>query len=404
MKGKIFFVFFLFLFASCQKGENEDDSILKFFSKAYEDTGYSIAIGEDGYYICGQMTDTLSGNPVRKPGILKTGFDGNMSGEIKTFGSTEGAASKIITLSDGSVIAIGYVLDAASQKDIIVIHLKADLSLIDSRVYASAGNQYGVDILETQEGFLLLATTDVKREPVGEVTGNAAGKKDIQLMRIGKDLAPLTEIPAVGFIGNDEGVAVKADLNGGFTVVGTTDRSDRPASEQAGNNIILVRLNSVGSTTQPRILGGTKNEAASDFEVLNDGYLIVGTTGNAGTDQQGYIWKMPQDIYSTPEYEYEININSGSATKIPYSVKAMCRYKSSSFLLAGQYNTGLSARQLIFSIDAYGSLVENRIKITGGTGIQTVNDVVTDQSGNIISIGSNSYENNSMICFLKFRF
>ena len=82
----------------------------------------------------------------------------------------------------------------------------------------------------------------------------------------------------------------------------------------------------------------------------------------------------------------------------------MCRYKSNSFLLAGQFGTGLSARMLIFSIDASGTPVENRKKITGGTGIQSANDVVSDRADNIIVSGSNSYENNSMICFLKFRF
>jgi hypothetical protein len=406
MKGKIFIVVILILFTSCEKGVTEDDTILKFFSEAYEDTGNSIAIGDDGYYICGQLVDSINGiNPMKKVGVLKAGFDGNLIGEMKTFGTTEGSASKIIVLEDGTVLCTGYVLDVASQKDIIVLHLNSDLSEIaPPKIYPGTGNQYGVDILETQEGFLVLATTDVKREPVGEVTGNAAGKKDILLMRIGANLEPLAEIPAVGFIGNDEGVAVKADLNGGFTVIGTTDRSDRPSSEQSGNNIILVRLNSVGNTTQPRIMGGTKNEAASDFEVLNDGYLIAGTVGNAGIDQQGYIWKMPLDIYNNPEYEHVIDIEPAEATKTPYIIKAMCRYKSNSFLLAGQFDKGLSARQLIFSIDASGAPVEGRKKITKGTGTQITNDVVSDESGNIITVGNNSYESNSMICFLKFRF
>jgi hypothetical protein len=82
----------------------------------------------------------------------------------------------------------------------------------------------------------------------------------------------------------------------------------------------------------------------------------------------------------------------------------MCRYKSSSFLLAGQYGTGLLARILIFSIDEYGNMVEGRKKITGGTGSQAANDVISDSEGNIIVVGKNSYENNSLITFLKFRF
>jgi hypothetical protein len=406
MKGKIFIAFIIILFTSCEKGVTEDDTILKFFSEAYEDTGNSIAIGEDGYYICGQLTDSLTGNnPMKKVGVLKASFDGNLIGEMKTFGETEGSASKIIVLGDGTIVCTGYVLDGASQKDIIVLHLNPDLSEIADSVYQSPGNQYGVDILETEEGFLVLAVTDVKREPSDEFTGNASGKKDILLKRLDKNLKTVRPlIPAQGFIGNDEGVAVKPDINGGFIVVGTTDRSDRPLSEQSGTNLILLRLNSDGSVTQPLIVGKTGNEAASDFEVLNDGYLIAGTKASTGTDLQGYIWKIPLNIYGEPEFEHVIDIDPSLSAKTTYSVKAMCRYKSSSFMLAGQYGKGLSARQLIFSVDASGSPVESRKKITGGTGTQVANDVITDESGNILTIGSNSYENNSMICFLKFRF
>jgi hypothetical protein len=404
MKGKIFIAILVVLFTSCEKGGNEEDTILKFYSEAYEDTGNSIALGEDGYYICGQLVDSLTGiNPMKKVGVLKAGFDGNLIGEMKTYGATEGSAAKIIVLEDGTIACTGYVLDNSLQKDIIVLHLNADLSeAAPPKVYQIPGNQYGVDILEIPEGFLILATTDVKREPSDLYTGNAAGKKDILLMRIGHDLEPFTAIPAVGFIGNDEGVAVKADLEGGYMVVGTTDRSE--AAGQSGNNIIIVRLNSLGSTTQPRIIGGTKNETACDFEVLNNGFLIAGNIGTTGSDQQGYICKLPVNIFEEPEFEHSIDIEPAATLKTPFTLKAMCRYKSSSFLLAGQYSTGLSARLLIFSVDASGTPVENRKKITGGTGTQVANDVVTDGADNIITIGNNSYENNSMICFLKFRF
>jgi hypothetical protein len=396
MKWRIIIAFILVFFTSCEKRGNEDDTILKFFSAAYKDTGNSIAIGEDCYYMCGQITESQ----ISKAGIIKASFEGKIIGEPVTYsGRLTGSASKVIVLTDGTILCTGFVVDSVSnEKDIIVVHAQSDLSLIAQKIYEVQGNQYGVDIVETSEGFLILGTTDVAREPFGAVTGNAAGKKDILLMRINKNLEMLAPIPAVGFIGNDEGVAIKLDLNGGYMVVGTTDRSDRLASEQSGNNIFLLRVNSDGSTTQPRIVGDTRNEAASDFEVLSDGYLIAGTTGNAGTTQQGFIWKMPIDIYDDPEVEEQIKLDP------PCSIKAMCRYKSNYFLLAGQHGTGLSARLIVFTVNAFGDMVEGQIKETGGNGTQIANDVITDESDNIITIGNNSYEDNSMIFFLKFRF
>jgi hypothetical protein len=112
---------------------------------------------------------------------------------------------------------------------------------------------------------------------------------------------------------------------------------------------------------------------------------------------------MPVDISGDPDFEHSIDLNTGGSST-PYTIRAMCRYRLNSFLLAGQYGTGLSARLLVFSVDTYGTPVDGREKIAGGTGTQIANDVVSDESDNIIAIGSNSYENNSMICFLKFRF
>jgi len=398
MKGRILFVVVIIFLASCEKGET-DDTILKFFSKAYKDTGNSVAISKDEqgndlyYYICGQFTDTLSNNAKLNAGVLKAGLDGNMIGSATISGDTESSAAKIIVLDEGDIVCTGYVLDSASsKKDLFVWHLNPDLITEKLKIYESPDNQYGVDILETLEGFLVLATTDSQTE------SNPLGKKDILLVRIDSDLEPLSEIPAQGYDGDDEGIAVKADRRGGFITVGTTDRSE-PSSGQAGTNLIIIRLNSNGSTTEPRIIGGTANEAASDFEVLSDGYLIAGTTGNPGTTQKGHIWKIPTDIYDAPEYENEIDIG-----QIPYSLRAMCRYKTNSFLLAGQHGAGLSARMLIFPIDVYGTPDEGLMKITGGTGTQIANDVASGDSDNIITVGSSSYENNSMICFLKFRF
>lgn len=409
MKGRIITALVIILLTSCEKGD-PDTTILKFFSKSYKETGNSVAVARDAdgkdlfYYICGQFTDKLANNAEKRPGVLRTGTDGNMIDSAMTLSGWEGSASRIITLDNGDVICTGYVINGSYGQDVFVWRLNSGLTTVRYKIYESSDNQYGVDILETDDGFLVLATTDKKREPAGEVTGNPQGKKDILLMMIGSDLEPLSAIPAVGFNGNDEGVAVKQDINGGFIVAGTTDRSDRPSSEQAGTNIIIVRLNSEGNTTEPRIIGGTVDEAASDFEVLNDGYLIAGVTGNTAAARRGHIWKIPVNIYGPAEYSHQVVIESALADKTPFNIKAMCRYKTNSFLLAGQYNTGLSARMLIFSTDVYGTADESRIKKSGGTGSQVANDVVSGYSDNIITVGSNSYESNSMICFLKFNF
>ncbi len=405
-------IFFSFLI-SCEKNRDYSDGILKFYGDAYEDIGYSVTETDAGYYITGQFTQifrtaTELGNYIdsssKKMVVIKTDPDGIQEWKAVLGGNLTACGTKVIALDDGTAVAAGYVNNPSTLKDIYVVKLDAAGNIVMEKIFSSPGNQYSTDIIKTGEGFLILGTTDVKREPSTEATGNAAGKKDILLLNLDNNFIPLVAIPAQGFIGNDEGAAIKQDINGGYIVVGTTDRSDRQPSLQAGNNIMLFRLNSDGSTTQPRIAGGINNESASDFEVLSDGYLIVGTTGTEGTDQRGYVWKMPLNIYSDPEFEHEIDIDGPATSGSLFSLNALCRYKTNSFLVAGQSGTGLSSRMLIFSMDAYGYLMEGHKKITGGTGTQSANDVISDAEGNITVIGSNSYENNSMISLLKFRF
>jgi hypothetical protein len=186
--------------------------------------------------------------------------------------------------------------------------------------------------------------------------------------------------------------------------VGTTDRSELKADKQAGNNIFLLRVNADGSATQPRIIGGTADEYAADMEVLNDGYLIAGTTGSEGSVQQGYVWGISSNIYTAPIINHEIKIEPSSSAQPSFSVKAICRYKTNSIVMAGQVVIGSSAEMLIFVTDADGYLVEGKKKITGSTGVQVAYDVISDDDDNIIAVGKNSYENNSMISLLKFRF
>ncbi|MCX6256047.1 MAG: hypothetical protein NTV31_16470 [Bacteroidia bacterium] len=229
-------------------------------------------------------------------------------------------------------------------------------------------------------------------------------KKDILLLRINNSLEPIIEPQVKGFPGNDEGVAIKPDINGGYIVVGTTDRSDQPPADQGGNNIFLMRINSDGSTTEPRILGGPDDEYAADIEVLSDGYLIAGTVGIEGPDQRGCFWRLSADIYAAPINSDKLKIETTTTPDGPFSIKAICSYKTSSIVMAGQSGTGTSAKMLIFVTDKDGNQVVEKEIIIGGTGLQVANDVISDDDGNIIAVGKNSYEKNSMISLFKFRF
>lgn len=400
-----FFIPLLMLFLlSCEKVSDNDFTFLRFYGDAYENIGYSVSIADRGYFLTGQFTE-LTRDPngritasVRKMGVIRTDADGK---EVwKKLIGTNATGTKVITLEDGNIVVTGYTIDPSnSQKDIYVARFEGDGEGFTEKTFRSPGNQYGTDIIKTDEGFLILGSTDVRREPSSEATGNADGKKDILLLKLNNNLE-VTGSLATGFIGNDEAVALKADPNGGYMITGTTDRSDRPVSEQSGKNIFLLRVNSSVSTTQFRILGGTGDELAADLEVLSDGYLIAGTKGSEG-DQCGYVWRMPFDIFAAPLSEHPVTIEN-SSQRTPFALNAICRYKTNMFLMAGQYGSGASD-MLVFATDDDGYYIEGMNRISGGTGTQAAYDVISD-SDDVVVIGKNSFDSNSMISLMKFIF
>jgi len=399
-------ILLMILLVSCEKSIDPQRTFIKYFGDAYEDIGYSLAKTDDGYVIAGQLTeiqrdhDNYITGSGKRLGIIRTGPDGNIIWQ-KFLGNRLSAAGSKVIYDAGKIICTGYAIDSITlQKDIFVAKMDIDGNNLVQNIYKGEGNQYGNDIIKTSEGYLVLGTTDVKREPLTESTGNSSGKKDILLLRIGESLEMLYYPVAKGYPGNDEGIVLKQDNNGGYIVTGTTDRSEKISDIQDGNNIFLFRVNTDGSTTEFRIIGGVDDEAAADMEVLSNGYIIAGTKGNEGSVQKGYVWNISSDIYAEPITEHIIDL---SITDPSFSIKAICRYKTNSLLMAGQIKEAASSRMLIIATDSEGNMIDGKIRIEGGTGNQVAFDVMADDE-EIVAVGKNSYENNSMISLFKFAF
>jgi hypothetical protein len=414
MNWKSAIILLAILLSSCQKGNEYEDLILKFYGDVYEDIGYSVAKSGDEFVIGGQLTEISrsGGNYIdvdksannKKLAIIKTDNGGNIVWKNSFGNKLTAVGKKVLILDDGSIICIGSIDDTVTlRKDIFVVKVASDGTNPVQKIYGGIGNQTGTDILKTTEGFLLLGKTDAERLPQTDSTGNISGKADILLIRLNNNLDQIGSPVAAGFPGNDLGVALKNDINGGYIVVGTTDRSEMKREQQALNNILLLKVNTLGNVVKTRIIGGVSDEYAADFEVLSDGYIVPVTVGTEAVNQKGYILKIPADIYATPTYGPDIKFST-DATILSYSLKAISPYKSNSYVIAGQAGTGTSTKMLIFVLDANGNQVEGKEKIFGGSGAQAAYDVISNGNDNIIAVGKDSYENNSMISLLKFRF
>jgi hypothetical protein len=400
MKQKLIFILVLVFFTACER-TGDVEKILRYYGDAKEDIGYSIAIADDGYFICGQLT-RITRSPERmilstskKVGIIKTDFDGIVLWKGYFGGKLQGYGSKIIVLDDGSAVCAGQVTDSVTLKsDIFVVKVNSDGSGPVEQRYDTTGNQTSTDILKTNEGFIILGTTDVERPPVTDSSGNKLGKKDILLMRVNNNLRQIARPSVTGFPNDDYGVSIKNDIDGGFIIAGT---SDKPELGLDKNNMFLLKANIDASFGRQAFFGTSDDEYAADFEVLGDGYLLAGTIGKDGEDQSVYISKIPKDINTAPVFTRKIEHEES------WSVKALSRYRTNSFVLAGKAGSASSAKTLIFVIDPEGNPVTDKEKITGSPG-QVALDVISDSEGYVIAIGKNSFQTSSLISLLKFRF
>jgi hypothetical protein len=393
--------FILLLFSACEKSIDEGYSF-RFYGDAWEDIGYSLAIASDGYLLAGQFQDLYRENNTiiedsanRNMAIIKTDWNGTMIWKKSLGGKGDDNGRKLYQNSDGSMICVGTYSSSSTGRDIFVAKLSSTGDVQWEKTFGGADNQQGKDVISTPDGYMILGTTDAERLPLTDSTGNQQGKSDIYLLKITGD-GTFVDSFAYGFPGNDEASVIKNDAGGNFIVLGTTDRSEPGQGE---NNLLLVKINSIGYAIQPKILGSTSDEYAADLEVLSDGYLIVGTVGNSSTIQEAYITKVKQDIYKEPFFTNIFRLNNLST-----AINAVTVYGTDKYLVAGSSGISPGTKMLVFEINQTGEPVEGKSMIRGGSGDQVAYDVVAGDDGYILAVGRSRYDVNSMISLLKFRF
>jgi hypothetical protein len=399
------FFFLVLLFTACQKSAS-DKYLLKFYGDARQDIGYSVAIASDGYIIGGQMelvdhsleypTDSTNINMA----IIKTNWDGNIRWKVCPGGKYDDYGMRVYQLQDGSVVCVGTLTDTIgtpAKKQIFAVKVSSSGSIIWKKSYGGEGNQVGKDIIATSFGFIILGSTDAPNLAGSDSTGNKAGNSDLLILKINTDGDYLDSHQA-GFAGNDYPAAIRQDADGKFIVAGTTDREMQNTNMQL-NNLFILRLTPGGENGPNRVIGTELDEYAKSLTVTPEGDYIIAGTVITGGEQHAYTVKVPNDIYSTVAVRNDFRIGN-----LPADINAIEPYGDGNYLLAGAVKTGTGYGMAICQIDRDLNLVAGRTMIKGGLGDEKAYDVVSGDDGYIIAVGSNTYDVNSMITLLKFKF
>ncbi|HVN59058.1 MAG TPA: hypothetical protein VMT63_12215 [Bacteroidales bacterium] len=408
MKRAVYFPFIVvLLLTACQKNV-ENAYTLKFYGDTKTDIGYSVAIGHEGYIIAGQREivsregGNMTGTTNKQMAVIMTDWSGNIiHNPVIVGGEYDDWGSKIYQLGDGSLICVGTLTDTTvaggGKKQVLAVKMSATGAVQWMKAYGGKGNQIGKDIVESGFGYIILGSTDAENLSGADSTGNKAGNTDLLIIKIDQNGDTIRSYPR-GYSGNDEPAAIRQDKDGSFVVVGTTDNRI-PNSGQAKDNIFIVKLRSSdGEPVDNNIIGTAADEFASGMAVTDNGYLISLTVkADAGNSAQLIV--VPRDIHAAPVYGTPFKINNESTT-----VNAMATYTGGNYLLAGSVSVGTGLRMAIFEVTPEGNPVNGAVMVNGSTGDQVANDVVSGDDGYIIAVGSNTYQINSMISLLKFKF
>jgi len=392
-----------FLQTGCEKDENID-MILRLYGDAYEDIGYSIAMSDQDIIIGGLRTviTRRDGNYIessdRNMGIFKTGPTGLQKWEATPGSPGDDEASKVIVLPGGEIIAAGMTVTGtglAANSDIYLVKLGSDGQILWQSTIGGSGNEYATDIVVKPDGgFMLAGVTDAYRAESGGFTENIAGKKDFLLVDISSAGDSISSY-AFGYGGDDICARLKSDRLNGYILFVTTDNSSEPGLEK--NNLLLIRLNEDASNRGASIIGDTDDEYAADIEVLADGYLLTATVGKEDENTLIEIIGLTTNIQDDPRFTRKFSISG-----MPSAVNTIAA-RDGIYYIGGRVGTSSSSDNLFQQIDEYGESVGEPI-ISGGTGSQEVFDLLLSEDGFIYAAGTTVYENNTMMCMLKFKY
>lgn len=258
-------------------------------------------------------------------------------------GSTE-ISKKILTLPNGYVMA-GYSQNTTSKKDIFVV--KTDLSgnITWSKTYGGSNDDEALDIILSKDGGFALTGTTKSFAATGTDSSNAF----IIKLNVSGNI-----IWARAFGGNniDVGTSLVESPDSGYVITGHT------SSFGAGSKDVLIsRFDKNGNSIWTKSLGGTAAEIGNSVcKTFSNNYLIVGSTGIAGTQNIIFCTMISPSGNLVWQKTYDFNLSSSNIQRIGFSV---LENNAKQFIITGKVGQGTinDAQPFLFSVDTTGNNV-----------------------------------------------
>jgi hypothetical protein len=360
MKNQLTLVFFsLLILFSCKKETNNDPApfdtsfVEKTFGGNEEDRANSIITSNQALYIFG--TSASFGDINGDHYLIKTTLNGTVVYE-KNYGGTgfeEGI--DIIETNDGNLMLIGTTTSLGNGlKDIHVIKIDTNGTMIWENTFGGALDDYPADIIETSTGEFCIA---------GTTESFGAGSRDIYLVWIDQNGNFLRQATHGG-----------TDIDGSAELIETTNQNimlygyTRNYGAQ-DRDLYLLKTNNLGDSLWSQRYGGSGYEESQSFKVNQNGeYILCGHSSSV--DPLHNLYGVKVDTSGTVIWEKHyggVMHDGGEALLVDSDNNIIFIARTMSFG-AGQRDT------YFVKTNQSGNMISS--KVYGGSGNDKVNEII----------------------------
>lgn len=372
------------------------------------DYGQSIAPTSDGGFIVVGDTSSYNGNVTGKHGsadywVVKLDGSGNIIWQKCLGGSNSDYGKSIRQTADGGYIVAGYT--ASSDGDVTgyqgsydywIVKLDAAGNLTWQRTLGGTDWDQAFSVQQTADGGYIVAGQTYSTN--GNVTNNHVGP-DNWVVRLDATGNIIWQ-KCLGGTSSDFGQSVQQTADGGYIVAGYTNSNNGDVSGRRGSyDYWVVKLDSAGTITWQKCLGGTVSDYGQSIRQTSDGgYIVAGysysnngdVTGNHGSED---YWVVRLDAAGNILWQKALG---GSGNDEAYSV---WQTADGGYVVAGQTvsndgdvigNHG-GTDYWVVKLDSAGNLTWQ--KCLGGSGTDTGRSVQQIADGGYIIAGSSDSRN-----------
>jgi hypothetical protein len=191
---------------------------------------------------------------------------------MKTFGGPEiDVGCSIQPLSNGGIIILGYTESInPGERDFWLINTDASGNEIWNKTYGGSDYDYGYSVQETKDGGFIL---------LGGTWSFGAGLEDFWLIRTDSEGNEIWN-KTYGGSGMEYPSSIQKTSDGGYIIIGSTESFGTSMSD-----LWLIKIDADGTELWNKTYGSSPwNEGYAAQQTSDGGYILLGTTDKRDTD------------------------------------------------------------------------------------------------------------------------